>query len=106
MNYQGYAHLRRVKNAVDIPVFAALDGHSPGGWTSYARLLEQAGADALELNLYHAASDSETSGAEVERQMLEIVRNVKRELHIPVAVNSRLCSRPSGISPHSSTRRG
>ena len=79
-------HLRRVKEAVDVPVFAALDGHSLGGWTSYARLLEQAGADALELNLYHAASDPETSGAEVERLMLEIVRNVKRALHIPVAV--------------------
>ena len=79
-------HLRRVKDAVDVPVFAALDGHSLGGWTSYARLLEQAGADALELNLYHAASDPETSGAEVERRMLEIVRNVKRALHIPVAV--------------------
>jgi len=79
-------HLRRVKNAVDVPVFAALDGHSLGGWTSYAHLLEQAGADALELNLYHAASDPGTSGAEVERQMLEIVRNVKEGLHIPVAV--------------------
>jgi dihydroorotate dehydrogenase (fumarate) len=79
-------HLRRVKDAVDVPVCAALDGHSLGGWISYARLFEQAGADALELNLYHAASDPETSGAEVERRMLEIVRNVKRELHIPVAV--------------------
>ena len=79
-------HLRRVKEAVDVPVFAALDGHSPGGWISYACLLEQAGADALELNLYHAASDPETSGAEVEKRMLEIVRNVKGALHIPVAV--------------------
>ena len=79
-------HLRRVKDAVDVPVFAALDGYSLGGWTSYARLLEQAGADALELNLYHAASDPETSGAEVERRMFEIVRNVKGGLHIPVAV--------------------
>ncbi len=79
-------HLRRVKEAVGVPVFAALDGHSLGGWTSYAHLLERAGADALELNLYHAASDPETSGAEVERQMLEIVRDVKRALHIPVAV--------------------
>jgi dihydroorotate dehydrogenase (fumarate) len=79
-------HLRRVKDAVDVPVFAALDGHSLGGWSSYARLLEEAGANALELNLYHAASDPETSGSEVERRMLEIVRNVKRGLHIPVAV--------------------
>jgi len=79
-------HLRRVKAAVKVPVFAALDGQTPGGWTSYAGLLEQAGADGLELDLYHAASDFQTSGAEVERRMLEIVREVKRGLRIPVAV--------------------
>ena len=79
-------HLRRVKGAVGIPVIASLNGITPGGWTSFARLLEQAGADALELNLYHAASDPATSGAEVERQMIEIVRDVKRALRIPVAV--------------------
>lgn len=79
-------HLRRVKAAVRAPVIAALDGATPGGWTSYARLLEQAGADAVELNLYHAASDPTASGAEVERRMLEIVREVKRGLGIPVAV--------------------
>jgi dihydroorotate dehydrogenase (fumarate) len=79
-------HLRRVKSAVNVPVIAALDGQSLGGWTSYARLLEQAGADALELNLYHAASDPETSGAEVERRMLEIVQHVKVGLRVPLAV--------------------
>ena len=78
-------HLRRVKQAVDIPVIASLNGATPGGWTSHARLLEQAGADAIELHLYHAASDPETSGAQVERQMQEIVREVKREIRIPVA---------------------
>ena len=79
-------HLRRVKGAVKVPVFAALNGSTPGGWTTYARLLEQAGADALELHLYHAASDPTRSGAEVERQMLDVVREVKRGLRIPVAV--------------------
>jgi dihydroorotate dehydrogenase (fumarate) len=79
-------HLRRVKAAVDIPVLASLNGTTPGGWLSYARLLEQAGADALELNIYHAASDPKTSAAEVERQAVDIVRGVKRELRIPVAV--------------------
>jgi dihydroorotate dehydrogenase (fumarate) len=79
-------HLRRVKDAVDVPVFASLDGKTPGGWTAYARLLEQAGADGVELDLYHAASDPATSGAEVERKMVEIVREVKRGLRIPVAV--------------------
>jgi dihydroorotate dehydrogenase (fumarate) len=79
-------HLRRVKDAVDVPVFAALDGMTPGGWTAYSRLLEQAGADGIELDLYHAASDPTTSGAEVERRMVEIVREVKRGLRVPVAV--------------------
>jgi dihydroorotate dehydrogenase (fumarate) len=79
-------HLRRVKAAVGIPVVASLNGTTPGGWISYASLMEQAGADALELDLYHAASDPTTSGAEVERQMLATVREVKRGIRIPVAV--------------------
>jgi dihydroorotate dehydrogenase (fumarate) len=79
-------HLRRVKGAVGVPVLAALDGATPGGWTSCARLLEQAGADGVELHLYHAASDPKTSADGVERGMLEIVREVKKALRIPVAV--------------------
>jgi len=79
-------HLRRVKQAVDIPVIASLNGSTPGGWLSYARLMEDAGADAIELHLYHAASDPGASSAEVERQMLQIILGVKGELSIPVAV--------------------
>jgi dihydroorotate dehydrogenase (fumarate) len=79
-------HVRRVKAAVRIPVVASLNGTTHGGWISHARLMEQAGADALELDLYHAASDPSTSGAEVERQMLATVREVKRGIRIPVAV--------------------
>lgn len=79
-------HLRSVKDAAGIPVIASLNGTTSGGWTSYSRLLEQAGADAVELNLYHAASDPTMNAAEVERQMIEIVRAVKREIRIPVAV--------------------
>jgi dihydroorotate dehydrogenase (fumarate) len=79
-------HLRRVKEAVGIPVFASLNGTTPGGWTSHARLMEQAGADAVELHIFHAASDPRTSAADVERQMIEIVRAVKEGLRIPVAV--------------------
>jgi dihydroorotate dehydrogenase (fumarate) len=75
-----------VKEAVGIPVIASLNGTTPGGWTSHARLMEQAGADALELHIFHAASDPRTSAADVERQMIEIVRAVKEGLHIPVAV--------------------
>src|SRR5262245_1804528 len=79
-------HLRKVKAAVGIPVVASLNGSTMGGWTSYAQLLEQAGADAVELHLYHAASDFTFSSAEVESQMIQIVRDVKQRLRIPVAV--------------------
>ena len=79
-------HLRRVKQAVGIPVMASLNGSTPGGWMNYARLMEQAGADAIELHLYHAASDPDISAAEVESQLLQTVWEVKGELHIPVAV--------------------
>jgi dihydroorotate dehydrogenase (fumarate) len=79
-------HLRRVKNTVNIPVFASLNGSTPGSWVSYAHLFEQAGADALELNIYHPASDPTMSAAEVERLAVDIVSEVKRGLLIPVAV--------------------
>jgi dihydroorotate dehydrogenase (fumarate) len=79
-------HLRRVKAAVHIPVVASLNGVTPGGWISYARLCEEAGADAIELHVYHAASDMTLAAAEVERRAIEIVREVKRSLRIPVAV--------------------
>ena len=79
-------HLRRVKQTVSIPVIASLNGSTPGGWVSHARLMEQAGADAIELHLYHAASDPAFSSAQVEGQMLQVLQQVKGELHIPVAV--------------------
>ena len=79
-------HLRRVKQAVAIPVIASLNGSTPGGWLSYASLMEEGGADGLELHLYHPASDPDTSSAEVEQHMLQIVREIKGKLKIPVAV--------------------
>ena len=79
-------HLRLIKGAVGIPVMASLNGCTPGGWISFAKLLEEAGADGLELHIYHAASDMTLSAAEVERQAIEIVREVKGSLRIPVAV--------------------
>lgn len=79
-------HLRRAKAAVGIPVIASLNGVTPGGWIEYAKLLEQAGADGLELHIYHAASDMSLSAAEVERQATDIVREVKKIVTIPVAV--------------------
>ena len=78
--------LHRVKQAVGIPVIGSFNGSTPGDWMSYARLMEEAGADAIELHLYHAASDTDMSAAQVESQMLQIVWEVKGELGIPVAV--------------------
>jgi dihydroorotate dehydrogenase (fumarate) len=79
-------HLRKIKNAVAIPVMASLNGVTPGGWLSFARQIEQAGADGLELHMFHAASDVSISAAEVERQFVEILSEVKRSVRIPVAV--------------------
>jgi dihydroorotate dehydrogenase (fumarate) len=78
--------LRRVKEAVRIPVIASLNGATPGGWIEYARLMAHAGADALELNLYRIATDPDTTSTEIERQAIETVRAVKQSVTIPVAV--------------------
>lgn len=79
-------HVRRAKGAVGIPVIASLNGISTGGWISYAQKMQQAGADALELNLYHIPTDLERSGAEVEQMYLDVVGAVKQSVTIPVAV--------------------
>jgi len=78
--------LGRLKAAVAIPVIASLNGRHAGGWTEYARLLESAGADAIELNLYQLATDPEIDAEQVEGDMLEIVRSVVTSVKIPVAV--------------------
>jgi dihydroorotate dehydrogenase (fumarate) len=79
-------HIGRVKAAVDVPVIASLNGTTLGGWLEYARVMEQAGADALELNLYMLALDPEEPAQDVEERQLRIVREVKQKLGIPVAV--------------------
>ncbi|MCB9435626.1 MAG: dihydroorotate dehydrogenase-like protein [Anaerolineales bacterium] len=79
-------HIRKAKEAVDIPIIASLNGSSTGGWTNFAWLMEQAGADALELNLYAIPTDADLTGAEVEERYLQVVRNVKAKVSIPVAV--------------------
>ena len=84
--FQYLEHLRRVKAAVGVPVLASLNGATPGGWIDYARLMQQAGADALELNLYRIATDPETTSSEIERQAIETVRAVKQAVTIPIAV--------------------
>jgi dihydroorotate dehydrogenase (fumarate) len=84
---QGYLnHVRLAKEAVNIPVIASLNGTSPGGWIDYARLIEQAGADALELNIYYIPTDIDMSAAEVEQTYVDIVQAVKTAVNIPVAV--------------------
>jgi dihydroorotate dehydrogenase (fumarate) len=78
--------LSAIKQAVAVPVIGSLNGVSAGGWIRYARLIEQAGADALELNIYALADDPAITGAEVEELLLGVVRQVKRQVTIPVAV--------------------
>jgi dihydroorotate dehydrogenase (fumarate) len=84
--FQYLEHVRRVKAAVGVPVLASLNGATPGGWIDYARLMQQAGADALELNLYRVATDPETTSSQIERQAIETVGAVKQAVTIPVAV--------------------
>jgi dihydroorotate dehydrogenase (fumarate) len=79
-------HVARVKAAVRVPVIGSLNGARPGSWREYPRAIEQAGADALELNIYHLPTDPEVTGDEVEELALQAVREVKRAVRIPVAV--------------------
>jgi dihydroorotate dehydrogenase (fumarate) len=79
------AHLAQVKSTVACPVIASLNGASPGDWLGYARVMEEAGADALELNTYELPSGAESS-ADVEERTLEIVRAVRETVRIPVSV--------------------
>ena len=79
-------HLRRIKARVGIPVIASLNGTGPGRWLDYARSLEQAGADALELNIYYIPTDPQESPDAVEDRVLEALREVKSRVRIPVAV--------------------
>jgi dihydroorotate dehydrogenase (fumarate) len=74
------------KEAVAIPIVASLNGSTLGGWTDYAKQIEQAGADALELNIYWIPTDPELSGAQVEKRYLEILSHVKAAVRLPVAV--------------------
>lgn len=84
---EGYLeHIRKAKAAVKIPIIASLNGVSNTGWVKYATQMQQAGADALELNIYYIPNDPEVSGAEVEQRYCDLVREVKAVVRIPVAV--------------------
>lgn len=78
--------IEEAKKAVTIPVIASLNGVTTGGWVRYAKMIEQAGADALELNIYFLATDADRSSDAVERQYLDLVESVRSEVSIPLAV--------------------
>jgi len=79
-------HIRKAKAAVKIPIIASLNGSSVGGWIQYATQIEEAGADALECNVYWIVTDPNTTSAEVEQHYIDIVEAVKTAVHIPVAI--------------------
>ncbi len=84
---EGYLdHIRRAKKAVSIPIIASLNGTTTGGWTTYARLIEQAGADALECNIYSIAADPDLTSSQVEQEYIDILKAIKSVVKIPVAV--------------------
>ncbi len=78
--------IRRIRETVGVPVIASLNGTTLGGWLEYAKLMEQAGAHALELNIYQLATDPDESGDEIELTTVEMVQEVTRSISIPVAV--------------------
>jgi dihydroorotate dehydrogenase (fumarate) len=79
-------HIEAAKKRLSIPVIASLNGVTPGGWTHYARLMQDAGADAIELNLYLVAANRETPGRQIEAEAIAVVQGVCAEVAIPVAV--------------------
>lgn len=80
------AHIAKAKKAVDIPIIASINGISTGGWTQYARKMQEAGADAIELNVYSIPTDASRSGAEVEQRYVDVLKAVKQSVSIPVAM--------------------
>ena len=79
-------HLRKVKEAVSVPVIGSLNGYTLGGWLEYAKLIEEAGADALELNVFSLGSNPDESAEEIEGQTVQMVAEVRKVVRIPLAV--------------------
>ncbi|MCU7877625.1 MAG: dihydroorotate dehydrogenase-like protein [Candidatus Thiodiazotropha sp. (ex Lucinoma borealis)] len=77
-------NLQALKQALEIPVIASLNGTTPGGWITHAEEMEQAGADALELNIYQVAADIEISGSEIEQRYIELLTQLKQQVSIPI----------------------
>jgi dihydroorotate dehydrogenase (fumarate) len=78
--------IAKAKKALKIPVIGSLNGISPGGWINYARKIEETGADALELNVYYIPTDPSTTAAQVEERYLEVLKEVKSTVTIPIAM--------------------
>jgi dihydroorotate dehydrogenase (fumarate) len=79
-------HVKRLKDAVSIPVIGSLNGVSSGGWIQYAKRIEEAGADALELNIYYLPFDPALTSSGLEENYIQLVKDVRREIKIPLAV--------------------
>ncbi len=79
-------HIRRAKETVSIPIIGSINGMTDGGWIEYAKKIQQAGADALELNIYHIPTDPLLTGSDVEQTYIDIVKDVRNQVTIPVAV--------------------
>ncbi len=79
-------HIRKLKAAVKIPVIASLNGVTVGGWADYAAKMAEAGADAIELNIYYLPTNTKLSGAEVEQRYLDVLKAVRKAVKVPVAV--------------------
>ncbi len=78
--------LVRIKQSVDLPVIASLNGFTSGGWIRYAKLMQDAGANALELNVYYLATNADEAGEEVEQRTIDILKAVKQTVTIPVSI--------------------
>jgi dihydroorotate dehydrogenase (fumarate) len=79
-------HIRKLKDAVSIPIIGSINGVTDGGWVEYAKLIQQAGADALELNIYYIPTDANMTGNDIEQSYLDVVKDVRNQVSIPVAV--------------------
>lgn len=91
-----FERLASLKKTLTIPVAGSINGTSPGNWVIYAQQMEEAGADAIELNLYDPIMDTEISGAQIEERMLDVVRLVRRAVQVPLAV--KLCPYYSSVA--------